>query len=492
MKLAPRSLWHVLLGSLALGSVFAACASGSQVEDPPVGSGGAAGVGGFGGAAAGGAGQGGGTGIPPGQIGGACKETADCVTGNCTDVGTLKVCTQVCPPACPDGTYCALVEGDPLCVPDMKQECASCAVAADCKLASDQCLRAPQGDLFCARDCTTLGDCAPGFTCVEASQYGQSGSPPDGGAGGAAAGGAGQGGALHPSGQPFKFCVPEAGASCGCGPDRDKVERSCEVKSQAGVCTGSQACDGASGQWSACDAPPPAPETCNGKDDDCNGAIDDGDPNAMCGDGGAPPPNTTGWGCNAGKCGPGPCAAGWSAYPPGAAKDGCTCQMELGEPNDTCATATPVAGVTDEVGSTVQINGTLSSETDVDVWTFDSADKAEAATNSYHLSIAFTPPAPNEEFVFDVVRGDKCEDAPVGPATAVTSYDWCVDGTDGDKQGEKACGPTAAVHCGDHSSKYFVRVHRKPGAKGTCSVYQLTVTGAGGAACDFTQKCPPI
>ena len=124
------------------------------------------------------------------------------------------------------------------------------------------------------------------------------------------------------------------------------------------------------------------------------------------------------------------------------------------------------------------------------MWAFDSKDNDEGSTNSYHLAIAFSLPAPNDEFVFDVIRGDTCEDAPAGPAVSRSSYTWCVDGSDG-QQGEKACGPTAAVHCADHSSKYFVRVHRKAGAKGTCAVYQLKVTGAGGAACDFTKSCPP-
>jgi hypothetical protein len=503
MIAATRGLFRALLASTAIGAVIVACASGNDVQDEPGGSGGSSGAGGFATGGAGGTstGSGGGsttttTGLPPGEIGGPCNETADCKGGNCTQIGAAKYCTQACPPACPAGTYCAFVEGDALCVPDLGNQCGACNGVVDCKGASDACLTAPAGDKFCARDCTTQGDCPDGFTCVDGSQYGP--GAPGGGAGGAGqgggafggSGGAGQGGADHPSGQAWKYCVPKDGASCGCSAERDKVERSCQSPSQnGGSCTGTQSCDGATGQWSACSAPAPAPEQCNGKDDDCNGKIDDGDPATMCK--GSPPPNTLGWACKGGECVPGECKQGFTSYPDADPKKGCSCQMELGEPNDACAQAYAVGKVTDQAGSSLTINGTLSSDGDVDVWTFDSKDLDEGSTNSYHLSIAFGLPVPNDEFVFDVVRGDACQDAPSGPAVSLTSYSWCVDGSDGDKQGEQSCGPAAAVHCQDHSSKYFVRVHRKAGAKGTCSLYQLKVMGAGGEACDFTKKCPP-
>jgi hypothetical protein len=489
MNAAPRGLVRALVATLALGVGFVACASGSEVQQEPGGEGGSTGAGGFGvgGGATGGQAQGGGGGIPSGQIGGPCKETADCAGGNCTQLGNVKVCTQACPPACPAGTYCALVEGDPLCVPDLGHLCAPCNGVIDCGGASDQCLTAPPGDKFCARDCTTMDDCPSGFTCVEGDAYGP-GKPAGGaGGGGGASGGAGQGGSSHPSGQAWKFCVPEGGASCGCSEARDGVEHACKVDSPSGSCTGTQVCDGKTGQWSACSAPEPTAESCNGKDDDCNGEVDDGDANAMCG--GSPPPNTTGWGCIGGVCGAGPCKDGFTQFPVGDPKDGCLCQQELGEPNDECAKAYAVGKVTDTPGSTLTINGTLSSDTDVDVWSFDSKDVDEGTKNSYHLAIAFVAPAQNDEFAFDVIRGDTCADAPAGPAVSLTSYTWCVNGNDGGK-GEGACGPQAAVHCTDHSSRYFLRVHRKAGAKGTCSVYTIKVTGTGDA-CDFSKQCPP-
>jgi hypothetical protein len=46
------------------------------------------------------------------------------------------------------------------------------------------------------------------------------------------------------------------------------------------------------------------------------------------------------------------------------------------------------------------------------------------------------------------------------------------------------------THCNDNSSPYFVRVYRKPGAKGTCTPYAIAVTAKGGDPCDFSKQCP--
>src|SRR5258706_487683 len=44
------------------------------------------------------------------------------------------------------------------------------------------------------------------------------------------------------------------------------------TKGDAGVCTGAWECSG--GGW-LCTAPDPQPEVCNGRDDDCNGRVDE-------------------------------------------------------------------------------------------------------------------------------------------------------------------------------------------------------------------------
>jgi len=212
----------------------------------------------------------------------------------------------------------------------------------------------------------------------------------------------------------------------------------------------------------------------------------------MCASAGAPPPNA-GWVCtSSGTCERGPCLPGFIDFPPGPPAAGCPCPIEAGEPNDLCATATAAGSVSDTAGSAATITGTLSSASDVDVWTFDTVDTVEMDTNSYHVSIDFTGPAPNDEFRMDVIRGADCADAPSGAAAGITSYDWCVDGKSADGWGgEMPCSDYGAeiTDCNDNSAKYYVRVYRKPAASPTCAQYTILVTAQGGDPCDFANQC---
>lgn len=485
--------------ALTVAAAIGACAEGSDIDEPPGTSGPDAGTGG-------------GSDIPPGQIGGPCSEQADCVEGTCTQVGADKICTKGCPPTCPAKTYCAIIDGEAICVPDLGQLCLPCTGAVNCKNPSDQCLTAPLGDKFCAIDCTTMGNCPNGFTCMDMNVYLSGGGGPDAGAdGGSDAGGsdAGAGGTMDggsgdggpadggmdagppkPS-APTKYCVPNSGFSCPCNEKRDDVKRSCKVENESGLCSGSETCDGEAGKWVGCTAQTPSAEACNGKDDDCDQGIDEGAGDDLCAAEGPPPPNA-GWECNAGVCSVGPCEPGFTKYPPGGApEDGCPCPVEMGEPNDTCASATDAGSVSDG-GGVLTLNGTLSSDTDVDVYVLTTVDTAEVSTNSYHVSIDLTEPAQNAEFQLDVTRGPMCSDAPSGPSSGITSYDWCVDGSfvgPNGAMGEAPCGPQGTVHCADHTSIYYVHVSRKPGATGTCTPYVVTITAKGGDPCDFASSC---
>jgi hypothetical protein len=445
-----------VVGAGLISTLFAACARGVSFDDT-------------------GGGEGGGG--PGSKIGSPCKSDADCSAGACTQVGANKYCSTACPPACPEGTYCSIIVGKPLCVPDLGQECAKCNIAQDCKMLSDECMKAPAGDTFCARDCTVLGDCPDGFTCMDKLTYAKGGESSDGGSGGPEL----------PAGVPSKWCVPSSGASCPCDPKRDGAVRDCV---SAGACPGTETCSGDTSTWESCVESKPAPEVCNKKDDDCNGQTDDGDPNVLCSSMGAKPPNAE-WACEVGQCSVGKCKPGWSAYPPPALPTkGCACPLEMGEPNETCATALNVGSVSDTDDSALTIQGTLSSATDVDFWQFNTVDVNEVSTNSYHVSIDFEAPSPNDEFAMDVIRGNFCSETPTGPSVGITSYDWCVDGQ-APGVGEAPCAPNlgGGQHCEDHSSPYYVRVSRKSGATGTCVPYVLKVTARGGEPCDFSHKC---
>lgn len=469
--------------SAAITSTFGGCAKGTTLTSGNGGSGGSTSV-----TTGGSGGSGGGSWV--GQV---CENDESCPEGaKCIEVAGQKVCTQVCPPECPAGSYCTLIEGDPYCVPETDSQCGQCQGSAQCKGITDECLTAPEGDKFCARDCTTIDDCPTGFICMAKSDYDALGAPPPmGGSGGGGAGGTGgaggqpDAGTMPPAGVPYKFCVPPDAHSCACNDKRDGVTKKCDVKNDFGICPGTEKCDGKGGAWVGCTAKTPAAETCNSEDDDCNGAADEGEPNAMCG--GAPPNGS--YACNMGSCDLGGCDPGWTQYPAGDPADGCTCPLDATEPNDVCATPAAGGSVSDGGGS-IEIAGTLSSDGDVDVWTFDTVDVDEVTTNSYHVSIDVVSGPGSENVLMDVIRGDACTDAPAGGGTAITSYDWCVDGKSADGlAGEAPCAADGQVHCNNNSSKYFVRVYRKAGTTSVCLPYKIAVTAKGGDPCVFTLEC---
>ena len=474
------SLLAVSLVACGIGPL-AACAAGSSDSGSD---------GGAGSSVDGTTGDGGpGTGVDTGPstggkiaIGGECTKTSQCVAGGtCTKLGESSYCTEPCPSAvCPANTYCSLIDEAPLCVPDLKQECLDCTKSSECKLPSDACLTSPQGDQFCARDCTPSGDtCPTGFTCVDQAEYPGPRESADGGTKSSGSADAGLGGAR-------KWCVPDKGASCACDADRNGVVESCNVTNQYGTCTGQTACIGATGKLQTCNAQTPAKEICNGVDDNCNGQIDEGTPDELCSFMGPPPVNSS-WVCMDGTCSLGPCNAGFTDFPPGPLSAGCACPVNAGDSDGLCDMAIAAGTVSSAGGSPLVITGTLSSATAVAVYSFTSTDADSATSDNTHVAIAFTMPTTNTEFVMDVIRGATCSDTPAGGATDITSYDWCVNATSA-TAGLSVCGPTAVHHCADVSSQYYVRVYRAAGATAACTPYELTITGSGGT-CDLTQSC---
>lgn len=484
----PRQLLALVAGLLLAGSTLS-CAKGTSVNG-----GGSGGGAGDASTDTGSAGAPGDTGFPRLGFGSACKHDSDCQSGQCSDIGNGTpnlVCTTPCQQgqACAQG-YCAFQPNKGyICIPDSQNECAKCTKDADCPNVGDRCVASPKFDLFCARDCSFDGVCPNGFSCVAPSSY-----LPVGADAGPSATDAGVGEAGPPT-QPPRICVPDNGNSCPCTSLRDGVKRTCEQTSGGLTCQGKETCNGSTGQWEGCTAGSPKPEVCDGADDNCDGVVDgnaNGSPvpiSQLCP--AAPPPNAT-WTCDKtkGECLP-QCNPGWSAYPTTLpASAGCPCQVDSTEPNDTCATAAAVGTVSDADTTALTITGHLSSDTDEDWYTFNTVDTDEVTTNSYHIKIVFTAPVTNNEFVFDVIRGNQCA-APDAAHSNLTSYDWCVDGTgkdaSGNTIGEAACGITAPIHCGPHSKPYLIRVHRAAGAKGTCTAYTLAITAKGGGACDFSQ-----
>jgi hypothetical protein len=133
--------------------------------------------------------------------------------------------------------------GDGACVPVTPVLCLPCASDGECALrsAGARCLAAEGSGMRCGRACTGAGDCPTGFACM-------------------------------PAGRGTAQCQPRGG-SCACTENMAGADFACELSTPTGerVCAGVQHCS-ASG-LSACEAA--LSESCNGLDDDCDGAIDE-------------------------------------------------------------------------------------------------------------------------------------------------------------------------------------------------------------------------
>ncbi|HIA04929.1 MAG TPA: hypothetical protein EYN66_24040, partial [Myxococcales bacterium] len=119
------------------------------------------------------------------------------------------------------------------CIEVPNVQCVPCSTDANCF--GEKCMSVDQGS-YCIVSCIG-GKCPNGFACNNGS------------------------------------CWPENG-TCDCSAKTAGSKRTCSIPNDIGTCFGFETCDVAAG-WESCDAVAAATETCNGKDDDCNGFIDD-------------------------------------------------------------------------------------------------------------------------------------------------------------------------------------------------------------------------
>jgi hypothetical protein len=203
-----------------------------------------------------------------------CEANDDCDLPYCIEGKEgAKICAADCVTDCTvEGYTCALVQPPgsadsvSLCVPMADKLCNPCQASASCTgLGDPKAVCVAGGDIgsFCGTSCESDNGCPVGYSCADVTSV---------------------------EGQDVKQCVPKDGQICSCSDAAIAQELStvCYTGSGDGKCEGLRTCLAAGkpgapagGGLSACLAPDPKDEACNGVDDDCDGDTDE----ATCDDG---------------------------------------------------------------------------------------------------------------------------------------------------------------------------------------------------------------
>jgi len=153
------------------------------------------------------------------------------------------------------------------CLDSQRHWCDPCSTDGDCGgvgISGAACVATAGEGRFCGIACAAPADCPAGAECVDT---------------------------VGAAGHATRQCKPAKGAVCACSAAAKAAQLPtfCSRSSAAGICVGVRRCLPAGapgappgGGLSACDAGEPMPEVCDGKDNNCDGATDDG---PLCDDG---------------------------------------------------------------------------------------------------------------------------------------------------------------------------------------------------------------
>ena len=195
-----------------------------------------------------------------------CVTWKDCQDARCIPTPAGKVCTRSCVDDCPAGWGCHMDEQlagfasvDFICVPLFGNLCRPCIDDGDCALYSIDhgdtlCIDRGDAGRFCGSPCDVDDTCPKDTECADVPG-------PDGGT--------------------ARQCLPTSGeCTCNAAATADGAATVCHQTNEHGSCAGVRTCEAAG--LTACDAGTAATETCNGKDDDCDGQTDEDVPATPC------------------------------------------------------------------------------------------------------------------------------------------------------------------------------------------------------------------
>jgi hypothetical protein len=195
-----------------------------------------------------------------------CANPSECLSSYCIEMMSGFFCTKTCQTeaTCPKAWKCVKMGGDIdpvyVCVDPFVKLCQPCKVDQDCKdpnsTSKNLCIEEGPDAMTCGTGCEDSAGCPEGFACVEV--------------------GAGR--------DMVKQCRREDGSACECSQKHKDAAylTTCYVEKDLGLggaparCYGERTCD------EACDAKTPKVEECNLEDDDCNGKVDDNVPPQPC------------------------------------------------------------------------------------------------------------------------------------------------------------------------------------------------------------------
>ncbi len=185
----------------------------------------------------------------PGELGDPCRDGTDCASSLCAPVsGSGSICTQTCESSCPAGYQCVTTDGVSVCADARVANCQPCDADADCNragLTGNTCRAYGTDGSFCASACTGDEQCPSGYSCDAGS------------------------------------CRFDEGV-CACNAVGIAIgaETTCANTNTFGTCEGSRGCG--AGGLTRCMADTPAAETCDGRDNDCDGDTDEALAAATC------------------------------------------------------------------------------------------------------------------------------------------------------------------------------------------------------------------